>query len=117
VDIGGNFAGVDARTMGIEAGLKPHYDLAYQPHSSEAHGDWVSLKRSDLRPCANPLHRYHLVARFGDRSGGLHLEILEMAAEIAERAVTEIFASFDADIREVWARFYNNTFGWETAGA
>lgn len=105
IDLGGTFAGVNVRQMAEEAGLKPYYNLAYQPYSSDAHGDWVSLKRVDVVHCRNPLHRYHRVARFGDRTERFHPEVIQVAAEVTEKTVSAIFARYGVDVVSAFERF------------
>lgn len=63
IDLGGNFAGKDTRTMAQEVGLKDIYNLVYAPASAELHGEWSSLKRHNLVRCGNPLHRFHRLPR------------------------------------------------------
>jgi len=61
IDLGGNFAGKDMRKMAHEVGMRELYNLVFSPASAELHGEWVSLKRSNLVRCGNPLHRFHFV--------------------------------------------------------
>ncbi len=80
IDLGGNFAGVDLRTVAINTNLKSLYDLNYQPLPSEAHGDWTTLTRDNLEYCTNPLHGYHRGGRFETRPSGRSLEFLPFCA-------------------------------------
>ncbi len=54
-----NWTKKSARDLAFEAGLEKQYRLAYDPASSELHGTWTSLKKSNLLRCAEPLHRFH----------------------------------------------------------
>lgn len=103
IDLGGNFAGVDLRTMAIEANLKSLYDLNYQPLSSEAHGEWTALTRDDLRYCSNPLHGYHRGGRFETRPSSLSLEFLPFALGIVSEALCELFLHYDIDVEPLFA--------------
>jgi hypothetical protein len=115
IDFGGSFAGVDVRQMAIEADLKPYYDLAYQPYSSESHGDWVSLRRSDLKPCANPLHRYHRIGRFDGPATSLHVEVIVAAIEVVQMTVSAVFESYGISVDDVFDDFEASTFGASAA--
>jgi hypothetical protein len=61
INLADNFAGTNFRQMAIDTNLKRIYDLIYSPASSVIHGEWVSLKRYNMRRCSNPLHRFHRV--------------------------------------------------------
>lgn len=96
--------------MAIQADLKPYYDLAYQPYSSESHGDWVSMRRSDLKPCANPLHRYHRIGRFDGTATSLDIEVIEAALEVAQMTVSVVFESYAISVDDVFDDFAASTF-------
>jgi hypothetical protein len=117
IDLGGTFGGVNVRQMAEEAGLKPYYNLAYQPYSSDAHGDWVSLKRVDLVHCRNPLHRYHRIARFGDRDERSHPEVIQVAAEVAAKTVVTIFDRYDVDVTGAFEDFERDVFAEAKPGS
>jgi hypothetical protein len=117
IDLGGTFAGVNVRQMAEEAGLKPYYNLAYQPYSSDAHGDWVSLKRVDLVHCRNPLHRYHRVARFGDRPEHFHAEVIQIAADVTENTVLKIFERYGGDVATAFREFEDAVLGHDDVGS
>lgn len=63
IDLGGTFAGIDARKMAHEVGLEREYRLGFAPSSSDAHGEWSHLERYALVRCLNPSHRWHRVPR------------------------------------------------------
>lgn len=42
-------------------GLEKYYKLVYDPASSDLHGMWTSLKKSNLTYCKMSLHRYHRI--------------------------------------------------------
>lgn len=110
IDLGGSFAGITIRKMAEEAELEPYYNLAYQPYSSDAHGDWVSLKRSDLEHCRNPLHRFHRVGRFDVGPGRIGIEVLHVAVEVGEKTVTAIFNDLGVDVGDAFACFRDALF-------
>ena len=89
-----NFADRPIRKMAEDVGLKELYDLSYSPLSGESHGDWGSLISHDLRRCANPLHRYHRVARFRAREQGLRLAYIRQAYNLMADTVEAVFAHY-----------------------
>ena len=60
----GSFAGVSAREMAIQSGLKREYDLFYSPLSSANHGEWPTLREIDTVGCQERLHRGHRLGAF-----------------------------------------------------
>jgi hypothetical protein len=115
IDLGGSFAGISIREMAKEADLSEYYNLAYQPYSSEAHGDWISLRRNDLVHCRNPLHRFHRVGRFDAGSGRVSLEAIQVAVDIVERTVSAVFDDLGVDVGDAFARFRTAVFAEEDA--
>lgn len=99
-----NFADRPIRKMAEDVGLKELYDLTYSPLSGESHGDWGSLITHDLRRCANPLHRYHRVARFHQREQGLRLEHLRHAYNLMTETVEDIFQHYGLSVDETLER-------------
>lgn len=63
IDLGG-WSGLDTRRIAEKVGLKDLYRLLYSPTSADVHGEWISLRDSNLRRCINPLHRFHRVPTF-----------------------------------------------------
>jgi hypothetical protein len=55
----GNWAKTDICKMSIEIGFEDLYRLIFDPTSSDVHGSWTSIRKSNLTYCANPLHRMH----------------------------------------------------------
>jgi hypothetical protein len=102
ISLAPTFSGRSIREMAEEAELKPVYTLTYQPLSSEAHGDWSSLRRHDLRFCTNPLHGFHRVGSFelSDVHGSLAL--VHMAFDFARDAVVEVFASYGIETDDLF---------------
>jgi hypothetical protein len=96
-----NFADRSIRKMAEDVGLKELYDLTYSPLSGESHGDWGSLVSHDLRRCANPLHRYHRVARFTAEEQGLRLEYIRQAYTLMTETVHAVFEHYGMSTDEV----------------
>ena len=57
----GNWAGLNTRQMAIESGCEGLYKFAYTPFSGVAHNMWYHVSIYNLKPCVNPLHKYHKV--------------------------------------------------------
>jgi hypothetical protein len=55
----GNWAKTDIRKMAIATSFEDLYRLIFDPTSSDVHGSWTSIRKSNLTYCANPLHRMH----------------------------------------------------------
>jgi Family of unknown function (DUF5677) len=89
-----NFADRPIRKMAEDVGLKELYDLSYSPLSGESHGDWGSLVSHDLRRCANPLHRYHRIARFRTSEQGLRLAYIRQAYNLMVETVEAVFVHY-----------------------
>lgn len=52
------------RDLALETGLDRIYRWVIDPCSSELHGSWSSLQKSNLVVCAQILHRFHKVPKF-----------------------------------------------------
>ena len=117
IDLGGNFAGKDMRTMAHEVGMRELYNLVFSPASAELHGEWVSLKRSNLVRCGNPLHRFHLVPQLQPPTilapgavlfaGSLLLETLEAWLDSyqlkgSDDDIEEFTRGLEAAFSELW---------------
>lgn len=94
----GSFAGVSAREMAIQAGLKREYDLFYSPLSSGNHGEWPTVREIDTVPCQEVLHRGHRLGAFQGPgrilSNGAPLSALGMAKD----GITQAFGYFDVEV-------------------
>jgi len=62
IDVG-HWAGLTARKMADDAGVKDVYDKFYVWPSGFVHGQWAAVRDSVFDLCANPLHRFHRVPR------------------------------------------------------
>jgi len=47
------------RDLALDIKFEEIYRLVYDPTSSDVHGTWISLKKSNLVRCVQPLHRFH----------------------------------------------------------
>lgn len=62
VDINlGNWADIDLRKMAHEVGCDDIYKFGYLVFSASVHGAWNHTGMTDVRPCQNSLHKYHLI--------------------------------------------------------
>lgn len=52
------------RQLAIDSGLDEIYRLVYDPASSDIHGTWVSITKSNLVRCIQPLHRFHRMPQY-----------------------------------------------------
>lgn len=102
ISFGGTFAGLSIREMAEEADMKPVYTLNYQPLSSEAHGEWGSLNRHDLKFCTNPLHRFHRLGRFEPFPDRGSIALLHMAFGFARDAVEDVFDSYRIETSDLF---------------
>ena len=59
----GNWIDKNVRDMAIECNMHKEYVLFYNPTSEDVHGSWISIKKSSLMNCMNPLHRLHRIPR------------------------------------------------------
>lgn len=103
IDLGGNFAGVSIRDMATEADLRPAYTLSYQPLSSEAHGEWSSIRAHDLAVCVNPLHRHHRVARMAKARVQPSMALLHAAFGFTRDTVEEVFAHYGVEVGDAFS--------------
>lgn len=102
IDLGGNFAGVSVRDMADQAELKPLYTLNYQPLSAEAHGEWSSLRASDLDVCVNPLHRFHRIGRFAPPDGGPSMALVRALFVFVSDTIGEIYAHYGLTVDDAF---------------
>lgn len=96
IDVSGDFAGVNRRRMAQEAGLETEYRLLFQPLSDAAHGEWSSIQTSAMQPCANPLHRWHWIARLGE-GRVIARDLIQLALQELEDLVAAYEEAFPLD--------------------
>lgn len=52
------------RELALAVGLGEIYRLVFDPASSHVHGTWISLEKSNLIRCIQPLHRFHRMPQY-----------------------------------------------------
>lgn len=110
ISLAPSFADRSIFKMAEDVGLKDLYDLVYAPLSGESHGDWGSLRLHDLDRCANPLHRYHRLGRFGEREETVTLDYVFTVVALVSETVELIFDSYRIPTEDVLDRFRNKFF-------
>ena len=88
IDLGGNFAGKDMRSMAADVELEREYRLLFAPASSNVHGEWSVIDEYALERCRNPLHMGHRIVRH-DVSGPIGSTAVETVVEFATLLVDE----------------------------
>lgn len=80
-----NWIKKDGRQMARDAGLEDIYKLIIDPASSEIHGSWTSIRKSNLVICTQILHRYHKMPKFFEPP--IFLMSIYVAERIYERCL------------------------------
>ena len=80
----GNWIDKSIRDMAIECDMHKEYVLIYNPTSEDVHGSWISIKKSSLMNCMNPLHRFHRVPRIYNP---LDPNLFDIMAKIVEDVI------------------------------
>ena len=80
----GNWIDKNVRDMAIECNMHKEYALFYNPTSEDVHGSWISIKKSSLMNCMNPLHRLHRIPR---RYNPLDPDLFDIIADIVEDVI------------------------------
>ena len=62
----GHWIKKDTRKLAIEAGMERIYRLVFSPTSGDLHGNWMSLQKSNLAICTEPMHRFHKLPSFSE---------------------------------------------------
>ncbi len=78
----GHWTKKDTRRLAYEAGVEKLYRLVFSPASGDVHGMWMSLKRSNLVYCGEPLHRLHRLPSLVEPP--FYVDIVNVAAELYE---------------------------------
>jgi len=60
----GNWTKKTTRELAKASGLEEFYRLVYDPTSSDVHGTWISIEKSNLVRCIQPLHRFHRMPQY-----------------------------------------------------
>lgn len=85
----GSWSGLSTRKMADEAGCIDFYNYVYTPFSSCVHSTWNHIAKYNLRPCNNPLHRYHSIPAIVEAPIDPHY------LHLAARYLQKTFAKFD----------------------
>lgn len=93
----GNWAGLNTRQMAIEAGCEGLYKFAYTPFSGNAHNMWQHVSIYNLKPCINPLHKYHKVPEI--RKVPIEPDYVYRAAKYIDRTYEAVDEKFKLDIK------------------
>ena len=72
-------------TLAKESGLDDYYKLIYDPASSDLHGSWISIKKTNLTYCKMSLHRYHKMPSYVEPPLFINYPII--AKKIYEKSV------------------------------
>ena len=73
------------RDLALQSGMDEIYRLVYDPASTHLHGTWMSIQRSNLVRCVQPMHRFHRIPEFFDPP--LNVNTLDSLAKIYETTV------------------------------
>ena len=76
----GNWTKKDTRKLAISCGMERIYRLVFSPTSSDLHGNWLSLRGSNLAVCSEPMHRYHKLPSFSEPP--FFLQTAEVAGDV-----------------------------------
>jgi hypothetical protein len=85
----GHWSNKDARKLAQLAGMEDFYRIVFGPTSSDVHGTWSSIKKSNLVHCGEPLHRYHRLPSVAEPPMYMHTlqavqEVLLHCSKLAE---------------------------------
>jgi len=79
------------RDLAISSGFEKIYKLLFDPASSDLHGSWTSIKKSNLVHCKQILHRFHRIPKFF--SPPVYLDALN-AAQVIYKNCLDIGLSY-----------------------
>lgn len=94
----------DCRKMAKDTGFEDIYKLVVDPASSDVHGSWTSLAKSNLVVCTQILHRFHKIPKFFDPPA--YLVSLDIAQRIYFKCLNigiELlkFPKFEETLKEI----------------
>jgi len=64
INLSSGWSKKSTRELAKLSGMEKIYKLVFDPASSELHGYWTSIKKSNLVHCTQILHRFHRIPRF-----------------------------------------------------
>jgi hypothetical protein len=80
----GSWSGMSTRDMAKTIGRESLYKFAYMPFSGCAHNMWQHVGVYNMKPCRNPLHKYHLVPDM--READIHPDFFYRSAKYVSMA-------------------------------
>lgn len=92
----GNWAGINTREMAKEADCEGLYKFAYTPFSGVAHNMWQHISVYNLKPCDNPLHKYHKVPEILE--AGIDPDYVYRSAKYVDRSYEEFDNTYKLSI-------------------
>jgi hypothetical protein len=92
----GNWAGLNTRKMAQESGCEGLYKFAYTPFSGVAHNMWQHVSIYNLKPCSNPMHKYHKVPTILEAP--MDLDYVYRSAKYVDRTYEAIDEKYNLDI-------------------
>jgi hypothetical protein len=92
----GNWSGLNTRQMAQESACEGLYKFAYTPFSGVAHNMWQHVSLYNLKPCSNPLHKYHRVPSILDAP--MDPDFVYRSAKYLDRTYEAIDEKYSLDI-------------------
>jgi len=92
----GSWSGHNTRELAQEAGCEDLYKFAYTPFSAVTHNMWQHISIYNLRPCGNPLHKYHRVPAIADMP--VDPDYLYRSAKYVNKSYHAVDSKFDLQI-------------------
>jgi len=83
--------------MVSEAGCEGLYNFAYTPFSGSAHNMWQHVSLYNLKPCLNPLHKYHKVPNIADAP--IDPDFVYRSAKYIDRSYELFDSTFKIDVK------------------
>lgn len=81
----GGWTKKSVRDLSFKSGMERFYRLVFSPASEELHSTWTGLRKSSLRFCMEPLHRFHRLPAMAEPPFLLH--VAGAAIEVFEHCV------------------------------
>ena len=97
VNVGNWTEGPSVREMAQECGCEELYKFAYTPFSAVTHNMWQHISVYNLKPCTNPLHKYHKVPHIFDVP--IDPDYVYRSAKYLDRSYETIDEAFKLEIQ------------------
>lgn len=88
----GHWSGLDTRKMALESECEGLYKFAYTPFSGVVHNMWQHVSLYNLKPCTNPLHKFHKVPTILDAP--LDLDFVYRSAKYLNRSYEAVDSKY-----------------------